>query len=399
MTSDKPKKIVFITNLDVLGGSENNLASIVTNSTFNNSCHCIIFSGTPPHRAIKTRLEESNTMIIQYKQLFGFRLPWIVRGRYFKKQIESLTPDTVIFWNHIPKYGQLNACNALKRKTIFFERGIGWGRHDPKTMKDFLDSVDIVLSNSFAGKRMLAEKWGYDGQCGIVPNALRPEINKRQAEPRKLSNNRPLRIGVAARLVAYKGVASVILAAKELINEGLNAELHIAGDGPEGLVLQELCSRLAVPARFLGAVQDMAGFYDSIDLLVCPSIREPFGTVVLEAQARGCPVVCSGVDGLPEIVLHGQTGFIVDPQWDLAEYLKYASSRQGMPDVVYCPGRDRLVPPRAVHPGDVAAAVRQIVHEPEGYLSMSLAARHLVLKNFRFDGYLKSLTDIFHQAQ
>ena len=393
-------RIVFVTNLNVLGGTENNLVSVVTHPVFNSTFISSVFSGTPPHPAIAARLDECNVRIVQHNRLAKIRVPRTFRGRLFDRQLKKVDPDVVVFWNHVARPGQLSACRSRSIKTVFFERGTGWKEHDPERISNFLSSVDMVLSNSAAGAKMLELKWGYQGDSVVLPNALRPEIADRHVPdrvPPRLDS--PVRIGVAARLVAYKGVASVVLAAKRLAESGLNAELRIAGDGPEGRMLQELCSENELPARFLGSVQDMAEFYDSIDLLVCPSIREPFGTVVLEAQARGCPVVCSGVDGLPEIVLHGKTGFVVEPRWEMEEYLEYVSNRKDMPEVVYCPGRGSLDSPRALYPGDVAAAVRQVVSDPDGYLSMSRAARDFVLKNFRFDSYLKSFRDFLLQAQ
>lgn len=393
-------RIIFITNLNVLGGTENNLVSVVTHPVFNSTFISSVFSGTPPHPAIAARLAEFNVRIVQHNRLAKIRMPRTFRGHLFDRQLNKVDPDVVVFWNHVARPGQLTVCRRSSIRTVFFERGTGWKEHDPERMNNFLSSMDLVLSNSRAGAKILQLKWGYEGDCVVLPNALRPEIADRHVSDRVSPRlDSPMRIGVAARLVAYKGVASVVLAAKRLAESGLNAELHIAGDGPEGRMLQELCKKNALPANFLGAVQDMAGFYDGIDLLVCPSIREPFGTVVLEAQARGCPVVCAGVDGLPEIVLHGKTGFIVEPRWELEEYLEYVSSREDMPEVVYCPGRGSLDSPLASHPGDVAAAVRQTVSDPDGYLNMSRAAREFVLKNFRFDSHLKSFRDILLQAQ
>jgi glycosyltransferase involved in cell wall biosynthesis len=48
----------------------------------------------------------------------------------------------------------------------------------------------------------------------------------------------------------------------------------------------------------------------ALDLLVCPSIREPFGMVLVEAMAAGRPVIASDSGGPPEIVEHGESGLL-----------------------------------------------------------------------------------------
>lgn len=394
MINDKIKKIAFITNLDVLGGTENNLASIVTHPAFEDLFQSIIFSGTPPHMSIKARIEQASSRIIQYKKFYGLRVPRIVRDRYFKRLIETMNPDVIIFWNHVAKSNQLTICKSLGINTIFFERGVGWRVHDPEIMKDFLNSVDMVLSNSWAGKRLLAERWGFKGQCEVVPNALRPEIGTEKAVSKELPENRPMRLGIASRLVAYKGIASVVLAMNELQKQGLEAELHIAGEGIEAISLQSLSQRLNAPVFFHGALENMEWFYQYIDVLVVPSIREPFGTVAIEAQAKGCPVLASAVDGLPEVVRDKQTGRVVRPSWDIIEYLGYIAQKKDMPSLVFYPHLNGLDQPLALDPKDIASNILDMVQDKYVYSKMSENAINFIQENFDFDKYINRIVGL-----
>ena len=393
MASDNLKKIVFITNLDVLGGAENNLISMVVHPEFNKAFQSIIFSGTRPHKAIRARIEQSNVKIVQHNKFYGLRVPRFLRDRYFKRQVRSQHPDVVVFWNHVARSRQLDICKELGIKTVFFERGTGWRQHNSEKVKNFLFSVDKVLGLSWAGKRMLEERWGYNGQCAVVLNALRPEIGKTQAEPKKLPKDRPLRVGVAARLVAYKGVASVVLAMNEIKKRGLDAELHIAGNGVESETLKALARDLDVRAVFHGILEDMIGFYQYIDILVMPSIREPLGTVPIEAQSQGCPVLYSGVDGLVEVVQDGKTGFMLTPSWDVEEYLQYTCQREGMPELVYSPVLDRLDVPKALKPSDIASQVIELARSEDLFSWMSKEARQFVRDNFPFEDHVLKIKE------
>jgi glycosyltransferase involved in cell wall biosynthesis len=58
--------------------------------------------------------------------------------------------------------------------------------------------------------------------------------------------------------------------------------------------------------------ETIIALYSHASVFCCPSIYEPFGIINLEAMACGTPVVASGVGGIPEVVVDGETGFIVD---------------------------------------------------------------------------------------
>jgi N-acetyl-alpha-D-glucosaminyl L-malate synthase BshA len=86
--------------------------------------------------------------------------------------------------------------------------------------------------------------------------------------------------------------------------------LVLVGDGPERQAAEEEARTLGVEddVRFLGKLDSTAPLLRSADLFLLPSQTESFGLAALEAMACGVPVIATRVGGLPEVVVHGETG-------------------------------------------------------------------------------------------
>ena len=95
----------------------------------------------------------------------------------------------------------------------------------------------------------------------------------------------------------------------------------IFGDGPHRPQLEREAMELGLlpdVVEFRGLVPDMAPVYNESDILVLTSDWEGTPNVVLEAMASGLAVVARRIGGVPEILRHGQTGFLADPADDAA---------------------------------------------------------------------------------
>ncbi|MCD4812143.1 glycosyltransferase family 4 protein [bacterium] len=66
--------------------------------------------------------------------------------------------------------------------------------------------------------------------------------------------------------------------------------------------------------KYTGFLEDIGKFMSALDVFVLPSECEPFGLVLIEAMARGIPVVATQAGGVPDIVTHGETGLLVPPR-------------------------------------------------------------------------------------
>jgi N-acetyl-alpha-D-glucosaminyl L-malate synthase BshA len=98
------------------------------------------------------------------------------------------------------------------------------------------------------------------------------------------------------------------------VNEVKPSHLLLVGDGPERYKLEELCRELQLCDRvnFLGKVRDTQHVVEIADTFLLPSETESFGLAALEAMAVGVPVISSNTGGIPEVNLHGVTGFLSD---------------------------------------------------------------------------------------
>lgn len=123
-------------------------------------------------------------------------------------------------------------------------------------------------------------------------------------------------LGFMGRLVPKKGCHVFLESLALLKKAGFPFRALIAGQGPEETRLHQLTQELGLgeDVKFLGWVGDRSKFFDQIDLFVVPSSSEPFGVVILEAWKYGKPLLATQVGGPAELVEHGVTGLLVEPE-------------------------------------------------------------------------------------
>jgi glycosyltransferase involved in cell wall biosynthesis len=114
------------------------------------------------------------------------------------------------------------------------------------------------------------------------------------------------------RLTPQKGIDVAVRALAALPDDTV---LVVLGEGQERVRLEHLARTLGVEGRvFLqGRVPDVAAWLERATLVVHPARWEGFGLGVLEAMLAGLPVVASDVSSLPELVVNGETGYLVRP--------------------------------------------------------------------------------------
>lgn len=99
-----------------------------------------------------------------------------------------------------------------------------------------------------------------------------------------------------------------------IIQQKVPAKLLLIGDGPERSNIEKVCRELHVcdKVTYLGKQEAIEEILSICDLFILPSESESFGLSALEAMACEVPVISTNTGGLPEVNIHGKTGFLSD---------------------------------------------------------------------------------------
>jgi N-acetyl-alpha-D-glucosaminyl L-malate synthase BshA len=96
------------------------------------------------------------------------------------------------------------------------------------------------------------------------------------------------------------------------VQQKIGSKLILVGDGPERYACEKLVRELQICDKviFIGKVRDTAHVLELSDVFLLPSETESFGLAALEAMAVGVPVISSNTGGIPEVNIHGETGYL-----------------------------------------------------------------------------------------
>jgi N-acetyl-alpha-D-glucosaminyl L-malate synthase BshA len=162
-----------------------------------------------------------------------------------------------------------------------------------RTIDEFNIQCDIDVIYNFIDMRIAAERFQDCPRSRYAPNNEKIIMHA--------SNFRPV-----------KRVSDVVRIFHR-VQQKIPAKLLLVGEGPERLFVQQLVKELKLNehVHFLGQQDYIEHLLSCADLLLLPTESESFGLVALEAHASSVPVVGSAAGGLPEVVVDGETGFLL----------------------------------------------------------------------------------------
>lgn len=166
-----------------------------------------------------------------------------------------------------------------------------------------------TISNSYS--EFFYEQGITNKKIDVVYHGIRLE-NLLQTEEFEISN--PY-ICVVGRIEKVKGHIYLLEAFSIIAKKNDSLMLYIVGDGKERLVLEKFCKENNLLERviFTGFVDNPEKYTRHALVVIIPSLVEPFGLVVLEAQLQKTAVICFDVPALNEILIDKVTGMLVPP--------------------------------------------------------------------------------------
>ena len=286
-------------------------------------CICAFYrpANDPGFSAIRKRANEANANILEIDDGGIFDLSMI------KKTIKVCREKQVDIWHGhdyktnllgwiVSKFHSMRLITTAHGWVDFSGRLPTYYRYEKRWILPRYETVicvsSTVMEQAIAGGTPASK-------CVLIENAIDHEqfSRRREISDAKLADHGvpsdKILIGSIGRLSQEKGFDLLIDAVAELINQGLNLQLVIAGEGPEKENLQSQIEQLgmAEQIKLPGFCQDTRSFYETLDLFVLSSHREGLPNVVLEAMAVGAPVLATAVDGVPRIITDGQDGRLI----------------------------------------------------------------------------------------
>ncbi|MBM3890454.1 MAG: glycogen synthase [Verrucomicrobia bacterium] len=219
---------------------------------------------------------------------------------------------------------------------------------------------------------------------GIDLNLYRPTPNPAVLKAYGVNPDKPYILFVG-RITRQKGIIHLVNAIKH-VRDGVQIVLcagapdtkEIGGEMAEAVArAKHQTKNEMIWVEKIVPKNEIVSLYTHATLFVCPSVYEPFGIINLEAMACGTPVVASAVGGIPEAVVHGETGMLVPIE----------------------PVSETNVEPRDPEQfaRNLATAINTLLDSPARLQEMAAAARRRVEEHFGWPAIARQTLEFYQQ--
>lgn len=313
-----------------MGGAENKLVELIAH--LNKEKFAVTLANVGPRGALENKFEQLGVETFHFPRRFAFDpLPvWQLSRMMRQRRIDVV--QTTLLWADL--VGPAAAALAkvpvvLSWETVSHEgdpfhnnlqRRVGY-QWAMKWVDVIVPVSDEIKRSLIRRRKISAEKirvihYGVD--LKKFRSIDRAAMLAKRAEVGATAET--ILFGVVARLEPPKGHRYLLAALPEVVNQYPQFQLLLIGDGAlrAELEAQTRELRLQHHVTFLGARHDVSELLNAIDFFVLPSISEGLPNVLLEAMACQKPVMATDVGGIPEVVRHGENGYLVPPGEALA---------------------------------------------------------------------------------
>ncbi|HEY2839988.1 MAG TPA: glycosyltransferase [Pirellulales bacterium] len=250
-----------------------------------------------------------------------------------KQHIQALKPDLVQTWIFAANsYGRAAALAAGSRKVVASERCVDlWKSWQELAIDRWLAKrTDRIIVNSTGVKDFYVHHGIAPEKFCLIPNGEpppAPSTLSREALLAELGLPADARlIGAVGRLWPQKRIKDLIWAADLLKVIRADVHLLIIGDGPQSDRLHRFMRQVQIEDKvhFLGTRNDVPRLMPHFDVLWLASEYEGLPNVIMEAMSHAVPVVASDISGNRDLVVSGETGFLV-PVGDRAGFARFTN--------------------------------------------------------------------------
>lgn len=220
-------------------------------------------------------------------------------------------------------------CKCLGRKVVIHQHNKGMSRYVDKKLfywllKQVYEDTDVILLSwkLYPDVARIVRK----EQVWICPNGIPGFPDKKENEE---SHSIP-RIFFLSNLAESKGVYVLLDACKMLQEKGVAFTCHLVGAesreiSRNALENEIVCSGLEGVVQYHGSQfgKEKERFFQKADIFVQPTLEDCFPLTIIEAMQHSLPVVATSEGAIPDMVVHGETGYVCDPKnvFQLTEYL------------------------------------------------------------------------------
>ena len=178
--------------------------------------------------------------------------------------------------------------------------------------REGMNLADYVITVSELTKKIVVEKYGiHPDKITVVHNGntpSSPSVSSRFESLQQLKKDNKKVVLFAGRITIQKGVDYFVHAAKKVLQYNKDVYFIVAGSGDMEQQIVSLTAQLGISDHFLFTgyykLDEQASLFSLADVVVMPSVSEPFGIIPLESMSNGTPVIVSKQSGVAEVISH-----------------------------------------------------------------------------------------------